>query len=233
MNCFIKSSIIILLILWCCKKEKPSEPSDTISPSVEIVSPPNNTFVGYATNENAGGSNVKLKIVAVDNESGIDRVEVYMDGILKGIAMHSFGDNYEYVLDLFSIEDGKKINVYVKAYDKAGNANISESREYYVLNWKYQIDTIYVATQSWDFFYVPAKIGDSVKIYLTLLNTTWNNKIDSIEVWDGDKRVASSGPVVEWEAKGRCAFGEIWVYIYNNGIIYEDEVEKETGLKPY
>lgn len=91
--------------------------------------------VGYATNQNAESSNVKLGIVAIDNESEIDKVELYLNGNLQGNATHSSGDDYEYTLDLFSI-DGEEITLYAKAYDNAGNVSISEPRRYYVFNWE-------------------------------------------------------------------------------------------------
>lgn len=59
-----------------------------------------------------------------------------------------------------------------------------------------------------------------------------NNAIDSMEVWDGNRRVTISGPFLEWRTRLRCAHGGIQVYLYNSGIInYDVEVSSHDRKK--
>ena len=81
---------------------------DTIPPSVEILSPESGSYVKGTTT---------ISVDACDNETGIDRVEFYINGTLT---FTDFDHPYEYAWNTTEYPDGV-YTIEAVAYDKAGN----------------------------------------------------------------------------------------------------------------
>ncbi len=87
---------------------------DITPPTLTILYPPAGATFSVATTSS-------ITIVAdAEDESGIDRVEFYIDGALKAT---DASKPYEYSWNLTTYADGNAHTIYVKAYDKAGNFN--------------------------------------------------------------------------------------------------------------
>ena len=87
---------------------------DIKAPKVTILFPAANSIFSASAQ---GTINVSAD---ASDESGIDRVEFFIDGVSK--ASDSVAP-YEYQWDLAPYADGQTHTVYVKAFDKAGNDN--------------------------------------------------------------------------------------------------------------
>jgi uncharacterized repeat protein (TIGR02543 family) len=105
--------------------------TDTIPPTVEIAKPGNAVY--FMNNKIIPFKSpvvilsINLEVNASDNDSGIDRVEFYVDGILKGT------DSIKpYTCEWKDLRSGKR-TIEAVAYDKAGN---SASTELPVFKWR-------------------------------------------------------------------------------------------------
>ncbi|RMG66633.1 MAG: hypothetical protein D6715_06455 [Calditrichaeota bacterium] len=87
---------------------------DIKAPKVTILFPAANSIFSASTQ---GTINVAAD---ASDESGIDRVEFFIDGVFKSADSTA---PYEYLWDLAPFADGQTHTVYVKAFDKAGNDN--------------------------------------------------------------------------------------------------------------
>lgn len=91
--------------------------ADGTPPSVSITSPGNNDRITFGS-----GSVPSLNIAAqATDESGIDRVEFYLDGKGVGVANTPSGGN-RYTISMGISEEGQK-TITVKAFDKMGNSS--------------------------------------------------------------------------------------------------------------
>jgi len=82
-------------------------------PELEIITPLNNTAVYWI---------VEINCSAYDAESGIQRVEIFLDGISIANISSADGNNYVYYWDTTTVEEGPHI-IGIAAYDNAGNIN--------------------------------------------------------------------------------------------------------------
>ncbi len=89
-----------------------SEPSDNTPPSVSITSPQNGQVVS---------GNITVEVAASDSESGISKVELYVDGNKVG---EDTSAPYNFSIDTTTLSDGQHTLV-AKAYDTAGNIGTS------------------------------------------------------------------------------------------------------------
>jgi uncharacterized repeat protein (TIGR02543 family) len=110
---------------------------DTIPPVVEIVKPGNNGIYIFNKLIIAFGmipmpiivQMITIEVNASDNESGIDHVEFFVDGVSKSI---DSSEPYSY--DWREIISGKH-TITVKAVDKAGNS--ATSPDFLVFKWRF------------------------------------------------------------------------------------------------
>jgi uncharacterized repeat protein (TIGR02543 family) len=104
---------------------------DTTPPLVEIVKPINAIYIFNKPvlpfRMPVVVQLITIEVNASDNQSGIDRVEFYIDGVLKG---NDSSAPYSY--DWNEIRSGKR-TIKVTAYDNAGN---SASAEILVFKWR-------------------------------------------------------------------------------------------------
>ena len=105
---------------------------DTIPPVVEIIKPINAIYIFNKPilpfRMPVVVQLITIEVNASDNQSGIDRVEFYIDGVLKG---NDSSAPYSY--DWNEIRSGKR-TIKVTAYDNAGNI---ASAEILVFKWRF------------------------------------------------------------------------------------------------
>lgn len=108
---FLTSLLILLILGINC--ENPEEP-DTISPSIDLISPSDGSTVFEIT---------PIKVNVSDNE-GIDRVAFYIGAQLTGTISN---EPYTYYWNTTAIEDGSIRTIQCRAYDTSDNEAISPS----------------------------------------------------------------------------------------------------------
>lgn len=106
------TSLLILLIL-SISCENPEEP-DTISPSINLISPSDGSTVFEIT---------PIKVNVSDNE-GIDRVEFFIGAQLVGTILN---EPFTYYWNTTAIENGSIRTIQCRAYDTSDNEAISPS----------------------------------------------------------------------------------------------------------
>jgi hypothetical protein len=111
MLCVMAVTAAMAIAALGCSKESPTEPEDTIAPTVTISFPAN------------GATLLGSVIVRADasDDRGIARVEFYVDGSLQK-SVSSPG--WEYMWDTRQSANGSH-TVFAKAVDKAGNTSSS------------------------------------------------------------------------------------------------------------
>ena len=107
-------ALLSLLVLAAvgCKKESPTEPSDTTPPTVSILSPLNNSAVS---------DTVLIQVQATDN-SGVTKVEFYTDGVLVSTKASA---PWEYKWPTKGLQPLSMHTIIAKAYDPSGNVGTS------------------------------------------------------------------------------------------------------------
>ncbi|MCX6141867.1 MAG: Ig-like domain-containing protein [Ignavibacteriales bacterium] len=111
MSVFALLSVLVLAAVGC-KKESPTEPTDTAPPTVSILSPLNNSAVT---------DTVLVQVQASDNV-GVTKVEFYIDGVLvltKGTAP------WEYRWATKGLQVLSTHTIIAKAYDASSNVGTS------------------------------------------------------------------------------------------------------------
>jgi hypothetical protein len=103
---------VLTLLLVSCKKEAPTEPKDTTPPTVSITSPLNNS---------APADTVLIQVQATDN-TGVTRVEFYIDGIL---VLTRVSAPWECKCPTKNLQALSTHTIIVKAYDASGNVGTS------------------------------------------------------------------------------------------------------------
>lgn len=93
-----------------------SNPKDTVSPTVYINSPQDSSYLSI---------NQKINVTAYD-ESGVSRIELYIDGILRSSVS---GNSLSYTWNTRKVAKGSH-TISTKAYDLAGNMGASSITVY-------------------------------------------------------------------------------------------------------
>ncbi len=134
-------------------------PADTIAPSVSITSPKNGDTVS---------GNITVEVSASDDQSGISKVELYVDG--SKVAEDTSAP-YTFSLDTTSISDGTH-KLVAKAYDGAGNVGTSAEVTITVKNTSDEPPAGDTADASRGYFGKFSYSGDTKYYYLNITTQT-------------------------------------------------------------
>ncbi len=134
-------------------------PADTTAPSVSITSPKNGDTVS---------GNITVEVSASDDQSGISKVELYVDG--SKVAEDTSAP-YTFSLDTTSISDGTH-KLVAKAYDGAGNVGTSAEVTITVKNTSDEPPAGDTADASRGYFGKFSYSGDTKYYYLNITTQT-------------------------------------------------------------